>query len=187
MATSLLEKESITTTWAKAKEAQSFTERIISYTKLEDKQRASRLAQGKLFKAGEVIPKLFNELGPRYAAREGGYTRVLRLEPRIGDNAPSAILELVDGKREMKFWLTARVVARLELQGLPIDITTQRNVDKLVRFRQNGEQEFRDLVEQAKQLFYTSEESIALKPVSEAPMNEPRKNIVVKPRPAKQN
>ncbi|GMM36407.1 mitochondrial 54S ribosomal protein YmL8 [Saccharomycopsis crataegensis] len=185
LASDLLEKESITTTWAKAKEAQSFTERIISYTKMENQEKARSLAQGKLFRQGTTLPKLFEELGPRYKTRNGGYTRVLKLEPRFGDKAPQAIVELVDGEREIKFWLCARIVARLERQGLEIDETTQRNVDKLVRFRENGEQEFRELVEKAKELFYSTEESIALRPVNDIKLNTTRKNIVMMQRPVK--
>ena len=54
------------------------------------------------------MPKLFGELRERYAARPGGYTRVLRVEPQKEDQAPSAILEQVDGPRDMRFAMTAR-------------------------------------------------------------------------------
>lgn len=184
LATALIEKESITTTWAKAKETQKYTEKVISYTKLEDQQKAEQLAHGKVFRHGLILPKLFKELGPRYADRPGGYTRVLKLEHRMYDKAPAAIIELVDGKREIKLWLTARVVARLEKQGLPIDSTTQGNIDKLLKYKENGQEEFRQLVEELKELFYSTEESIELLP-NEWEVDSTRKNIEFKARPAK--
>lgn len=182
----LLEKESITTTWAKAKETQSYAEKVIQFTKYNDEKNAKILAQAKLFKTAVTIPKLFNELGPRYKDREGGYTRVLKLEVRQGDSSPQAIIELVDGKREIKFWLVARIVARLELQGLPIDATTQNNVDKLIKFKPDGQEEFRKCVEQCKELFYSDEENLKLLPrTSEFDKKLKKLNIVMTPRPIK--
>lgn len=86
---------------------------------------------------------------------------MLKLEPRLGDNAAQSILELVDGKKDMKFSLTARVVARLESQGLPLDPTTKRDVTKVYKYRPNGESEFRQEVEFMKERFYSTPESIA--------------------------
>lgn len=82
------------------------------------------------------------------------------MEPRLGDNAPQSILELVDGKRDMKFSLTARVVARLEAQNLPLDPETKKEALKAYRFRPNGEEEFRKEVEFMKERFYSNPESI---------------------------
>ena len=85
------------------------------------------------------MPKLFGEIRARYAARPGGYTRVLRIEPHKEDQAPSAILELVDGPRDMRFALTAKTLARERLsRGGPRELT-MRNVDKVTRFRPGGE------------------------------------------------
>ena len=103
---------------------------------------------------------MFDTLAERYKNRAGGYTRVLKLEPRLGDNAPQSILELVDGKKDMKFSLTARVVARLEAQGLELDPTTKRDVTKVYKYRPNGEAEFRQEVEFMKERFYSTPESI---------------------------
>ncbi len=82
------------------------------------------------------------------------------MEPRIDDQAEQAILELVDGKREAKFFLTARIVARLERQSLPLDPLTQNNVRQLLKFRKDGEQVFRETVEWMKTEFYSTSESI---------------------------
>jgi hypothetical protein len=62
-----------------------------------------------------TLPKLFDTLAKRYKTRPGGYTRIHRLPPRFGDMAPLAILELVDGKRDMHFCMTARRVARSQI------------------------------------------------------------------------
>lgn len=183
LVTALFEHESITTTHAKAKETQRIADRLISLTKKGDVARATSLASAQVFKHGEVLPKLFTELKERYAGREGGFTRVLRLEPRLGDNAEQSILELVDGGREMRLWLTARVVARLQKQGLEIDPLTQHNVDKLTKFRPR--EEFDELVERMKTEFYTTEQSIESMPSNalKSPV-EPvvRENIKIVPR-----
>lgn len=104
----------------------------------------------------KLMPKLFGELRERYLNRPGGYTRVLHTEPANKhqlDQAPSAILELVDGKKDVRFAMTAAVVARDELMHKgeeKVNPITQLNVKKVTRYRQNGEQEFRQLVEKIK-------------------------------------
>lgn len=158
LVTALFEHESITTTHAKAKETQRLADKLISLTKKTNTERAISLASSDIFKHGEILPKLFGELKDRYKGREGGFTRVLRLEPRLSDSAPQSIVELVDGSREMKFWYLARIVARLEQQGLPIDNLTKTNVQKLIRYRQNGQEEFDQLVERMKREFYSNKE-----------------------------
>ena len=87
----------------------------------------------------EILPKLFGPLRERYAQRPGGYTRVLRVEPKKPDQAPSAILELVDGPKDMRFAMTARTVARQRAQGFDtLNETTTLNVKKVTQFRDNG-------------------------------------------------
>jgi hypothetical protein len=95
---------------------------------------------------GLHIPKLFDELAPRYAARTSGYTRVLRVEPKKEDQAPSAILEFVDGPRDMRFALTARTLAYRMRRDLPMNDVTRLNVRKVTRYRPNGVEELRLLV-----------------------------------------
>lgn len=93
MATSLFRHERIETTDMKAKELRGFAERLITLAKRGD-QHARRQAFRKI-KDTEVLSKLFDELGPRFADRPGGYTRVTRTRVRRGDNATMAIIELV--------------------------------------------------------------------------------------------
>ncbi len=96
MVTDLLRHERITTTSAKAKECRSLADRMITYAKAGDLN--SRRMAAKILRDPKVLQKLFSELGPRFADRPGGYTRVLKLEgQRHGDNAEMSILELVEG------------------------------------------------------------------------------------------
>lgn len=94
MSASLFEHEMIQTTLAKAKELRRKAEPLITLAK-EDSVANRRLAFARL-RDRDVVTKLFNELGPRYKARPGGYLRVLKCGFRSGDNAPMAIVELVD-------------------------------------------------------------------------------------------
>ena len=89
----LLLRERIRTTLAKAKEVRGMAEKIITYGKkgeLHHRRLALAFVTDK-----NVVAKVFDELSERYAERQGGYTRVLKLGPRKGDGAPMAILELV--------------------------------------------------------------------------------------------
>ena len=84
------------------------------------------------------MPKLFGELRERYLSRPGGYTRVLRIEPEKEDQAPSAILQLVDGPRDMRFMMTAKTIAREQAEGLDRTDITKRNIKKVTTFRPEG-------------------------------------------------
>lgn len=94
MAASLMRHELIRTTLPKAKELRRVAEPLITLAK-EDSVAHRRLAFARL-RDREIVTKLFNELGPRYKARPGGYLRILKCGNRPGDNAPMAIVELVD-------------------------------------------------------------------------------------------
>ena len=94
----------------------------------------------------ELLPKLFGPLRERYASRPGGYTRVLRIEPLKPDQAPSAILELVDGPKDMRFAMTARTVARQRGSGEDLNEMTQKNIDKVTRYRPVGETALEEMV-----------------------------------------
>jgi large subunit ribosomal protein L17 len=94
MATSLLRHETIRTTLPKAKELRRVVEPLITLAKSDSE--SSRLRAFDQLRDVAVVEKLFGELGPRYQARPGGYTRILRMFPRPGDAAPMALMELVD-------------------------------------------------------------------------------------------
>jgi large subunit ribosomal protein L17 len=94
MAASLLRHEAIRTTVPKAKELRRFVEPLITLGK-NDSQANRRLAFARLRDA-EVVDKLFDDLGPRFKARPGGYTRILHMANRAGDNADMALMALVD-------------------------------------------------------------------------------------------
>ena len=94
MTVSLLTHEVIKTTLPKAKELRRVAEPLITLSK-EDSVARRRLAFARL-RNRAVISKLFNELGPRYQDRPGGYLRILKCGYRAGDNAPMAYVELVD-------------------------------------------------------------------------------------------
>ncbi len=94
MAGSLLRHETIQTTLPKAKELRRVVEPLITLGK-SDSEANRRLAFARL-RDGELVGKLFTDLGPRFRARPGGYTRILRLMPRAGDAAPMALMQLVD-------------------------------------------------------------------------------------------
>ncbi len=94
MAASLFEHEIIRTTLAKAKELRSVAEPLITLART-DSVANRRLAFSRL-RDKAAVGKLFGELGPRYAARPGGYIRILKCGERTGDRAPMAFVELVD-------------------------------------------------------------------------------------------
>jgi large subunit ribosomal protein L17 len=97
MSVSLLRHETIRTTLPKAKELRRVVEPLITLAK-NDGDANRRIAFSRLRDA-EVVEKLFADLGPRFKARPGGYTRILRMLPRPGDNAPMALMQLVDGPK----------------------------------------------------------------------------------------
>ena len=94
MMNSLIEHEIIKTTLPKAKELRRVVEPMITLAK-EATVANRRLAFDRL-RDRDSVTKLFNELGPRFNARPGGYTRILKMGFRVGDNAPMALVELVD-------------------------------------------------------------------------------------------
>lgn len=94
LVTALLQYEAVKTTDAKAKELKRWGDRMITLGKqgtLHARRRAASLVQSKT-----IVKKLFDEIAPRYQARQGGYTRVVKLGVRAGDAAPISIVELVD-------------------------------------------------------------------------------------------
>ena len=93
MAASLFSHGGVTTTEAKAKELRPFAEKLITLARRGD-LHSRRLVERKI-KDREITHKLFTEIGPRFAARPGGYTRILKLGHRVGDGADVAKIELL--------------------------------------------------------------------------------------------
>tara|TARA_B100000482_G_C12324054_1_gene185960 strand:+ start:82 stop:483 length:402 start_codon:yes stop_codon:yes gene_type:complete len=98
LAISIIEHESISTTLAKAKEIRGFLEPLVTLAK-ENTVANQRLVYSKL-RSKEAVAKLFDELGPRYKDRPGGYLRVIKSGLRNGDKAPSAQVEFVDRQEQ---------------------------------------------------------------------------------------
>jgi large subunit ribosomal protein L17 len=99
MVTSLLEHEKIETTDAKAKELRKVADRMITWGKRGD-LHARRLSR-RVITSNKVVQKLFSDLAPRFKDRQGGYTRIIKVGRRKGDNAPVSIIELT-AQREVK-------------------------------------------------------------------------------------
>jgi large subunit ribosomal protein L17 len=94
LATSLFEHDRITTTEAKAKRLRPLAERLISFAKRGDLHARRQVMT--VIRDKDVVHKLFAEIGPKFATRPGGYTRIIKTGPRKGDNAPMAVIELVE-------------------------------------------------------------------------------------------
>ena len=94
MATSLFQHEKIKTTEPKSKELRRTAEKLITLAKRGD-LHARRMA-ARTIRDKEILKKLFDDIGPRYSERNGGYTRIIKLGPRFGDGAPMTVIELVE-------------------------------------------------------------------------------------------
>ena len=95
MVTSLFQHERVETTDAKAKELRSVAERLITLAKRGNGSVSARRRAARVIRDRKVVKKLFEEIAPRYADRPGGYTRIVKVETRLGDSAPLSILQLV--------------------------------------------------------------------------------------------
>jgi large subunit ribosomal protein L17 len=96
LAQSLIEHERIQTTEAKAKLLRPYAERLVTKAKKGDVHNRRQVLS--VIQDREVVHKLFADIGPRFADRNGGYTRILKLGPRAGDAAPMALIEFVEGE-----------------------------------------------------------------------------------------
>ncbi|CCX06977.1 ribosomal protein L17 [Pyronema domesticum] len=146
LVTSLVEHETISTTYPKAKEAQKLAEKVITLAKKNTEASRERAKQI-LFRPHDNLPKLFGTLAERYKERPGGYTRVLRIEPLKTDQAPSAILEFVDGPKDMRFHMTAKTIAACQAEKKDMSDFTVKNIKKVTQFRSNGQAELEKLVQ----------------------------------------
>lgn len=107
LATALFEHDRITTTEAKAKRLRPLAEKLITFARngeLHDRRQVLKVIRNK-----DVVHKLFAEIGPKFSERPGGYTRIIKVNPRKGDNAPMAVIELVE-----ELSAAARVVREAE-------------------------------------------------------------------------
>ena len=95
LATALFEHGRITTTEAKAKRLRPLAERLITFAKKGDLHARRQVLS--VVREKDVVHTLFAEIAPQYAERQGGYTRITKIGPRKGDNAPMAVIELVEG------------------------------------------------------------------------------------------
>jgi large subunit ribosomal protein L17 len=100
LTTSLFRHERIKTTLPKAKELRPFAEKLITLARRDDLHARRQVAREVADR--EVVKKLFTSLGPRFATRPGGYTRILHLGPRLGDGAQTALVELVGSEAMFK-------------------------------------------------------------------------------------
>lgn len=206
---SVIEHESIQTTWHKAKEAQRLVEKAITLGKKNteaSKRKATSLffvsipfdtERNKIQKHGIkqltppqkrpslLLPKLFGTLATRYAERPGGYTRVLRIEPIKEDQAPSAILELVDGPKDIRWAMTARTLASERRQGTPTREITQKNIDKVTRYREHGIEELEQLASRFEQEIDPEWEEKSVRVPRKKVVYPPARHLVDRPKKAK--
>jgi len=116
MVTSLLEHERITTTDAKAKELRSIAEKMITLGKRGDLHAVRQAAS--FIRDKKVVTKLFSTIAPRYKERAGGYTRIVKLGSRPGDNAQLSLIELVEESFEPK------LKREKPVKAVPVELTT---------------------------------------------------------------
>ncbi|KAH9434975.1 hypothetical protein MCOR02_003940 [Pyricularia oryzae] len=140
LVTSLIKQEQIHTTWHKAKEAQRLAEHVITLAK-KNTESSKRDAMAILYSPHEHIDKLMNDLRARYQNREGATLNKY-------DQGESAILELVDGPKDMLYAITAAAVARDRALGRPHTSLLLHNLAKVTRFRgDNAKADFEAMVE----------------------------------------
>lgn len=125
MVTSLFRRERITTSRRKAKEARRVAERMISFAKKGD--LASRRQAAKVVKDKKVLQKLFEDIGPRFEDRAGGYTRVLKMAPRPGDNTDMALLELLPkGAKKRSKKKSMKKYNKIEIPEDPVKVKEKK-------------------------------------------------------------
>lgn len=159
LVTSLLEHGSVVSTHEKCMEASRLADRVIHWSKSAGhSSKYVSLIQSKLFLSGNnsgLLRKLCGEIAPRYVERPGGYTRVMKLEPRLGDRARQSVLELVDTpvvtagdvahpqpsiqRGNMKLWLLARATLTDESLARAHNPQTLLNLKKMLKFRDAGD------------------------------------------------
>ncbi|MGM0484807.1 MAG: 50S ribosomal protein L17 [Candidatus Krumholzibacteriota bacterium] len=121
MVTSLFRRERITTSRRKAKEARRVAERMITFAKKGD--LASRRQAAKVVRDKKVLQKLFEDIGPRFEGRAGGYTRVLKMARRAGDNTDMALLELLpEGAKKRSKKKSMKKYPKIDIPEDPVEV-----------------------------------------------------------------
>ncbi|KAG5520155.1 hypothetical protein PMAC_001231 [Pneumocystis sp. 'macacae'] len=149
---SLIIHESIQTTFSKAKESQKIAEKLITYAKKGfDNRSAYKYVQS--IKPKVTIPKLYEILKKRFSERSGGYTRVLRLPPRKSDSAPMAILEYIDGPKDIRLLMTAKTMINIEDSNIKTSKITMKNIEKVTHFQKENLATFKNTIIQLRNFF----------------------------------
>ncbi|SCU86988.1 LADA_0E01354g1_1 [Lachancea dasiensis] len=150
----LFQHGSIVSTHEKCLEASRMADRIITMAKdLKKHPNSAKEIQSRLSLAGDnskLLQRVTGELAPRYRSRPGGYTRVLKLEPRLGDRAKQSVLELVDSpvlghdgafqRGNLKLWLLCKNAIASESSNTAYTPLTLRNFAKMLKFKSNRKQ-----------------------------------------------
>ncbi|KAK9463289.1 mitochondrial 54S ribosomal protein bL17m [Lipomyces oligophaga] len=174
LVTSLLKHDSITTTHARAKEAQPIVEKLITAAKTLvpaeqvaesaspafapaklAKYNATHRIYGTVFDPKSTIKRLMTVVAPRYISRTGGYTRVLHLEPRSWDSAKMSVLELIGGDKDLRLYITARAIARAAAENRALDPASAKNKLKIIQSMPDGEQVLNEKVDIMTRVFYS--------------------------------
>lgn len=122
LATALFEHGAITTTEARAKRVQPLAERMITFAKRGDLHARRQVMTVVTNKS--VVHVLFEEIGPRFATRPGGYTRIIKIGPRKGDNAPMAVIELCEPLAEQTVAEATAATKRAAKDSAPVGMET---------------------------------------------------------------
>ncbi|KAJ8100454.1 ribosomal protein L17 [Lipomyces tetrasporus] len=159
LVTSLIEHDSITTTYARAKETQPLIEKLITHAK-DGTTSGRKSVYGFVFNPALSMKKLYDDLALRYRGRTGGYTRLLHLEPRDRDAAPMAVLEFVGGPKDLRLYLTAKAIARAEVLGkTKLDMATALNKRNIEEKMQNGKELLGEKIELMKRVYHSGRSS----------------------------
>lgn len=131
LATSLFEHGRITTTQAKAKRLSPLADRLVKFARRGD--LASRRRVLRTVRDKSVVHTLFTEIAPRYTARHGGYTRITKIGPRKGDNAPMAVIELVEPMTEEQATVAEAEAATKRTAREPAEAKASRPAKKAAK------------------------------------------------------
>ncbi|NKB90085.1 MAG: 50S ribosomal protein L17 [Acidobacteria bacterium] len=174
MVTDFLRHEKIRTTQAKAKALRPYAEKLITMGK-KDNLTARRQA-AKVLRDKAVLKKLFDELAPRYADRPGGYTRIIKLSTRAGDNADMAIIELVEAemgkrKKRKKPSYTGPLTAATEAASRAVEAVGDAAEDAVEAVGDVVEDAAKDVVEDVVEAV-TGDDDASDAPVDDAPADD---------------